>query len=71
MKKIKLGTIQYINIEHIPEEFRDWVWEKLPINGGNVITVEANTRFGNWLEEQGFLFTGKKKKTWQHLVVFR
>lgn len=67
MKTVQLGTVRSINIEDVPSEFKDEVWDQLPRNGGNVIRVDKNTPFGQWLERIGYVFS----KTWGHLVVFR
>lgn len=62
-----LGTVQSINLSEVPDEFQDWLWQRLPINGGNVISVDEGEPFSKWLVTQGFVF----KKAWGWLVVFR
>jgi hypothetical protein len=69
-KKIKLELIPSINIEDVPKEFQDKVWEQLPTNGGNVLSIEADSDFGKFLQQHGFEFN-RHDKSWGWLVVFR
>lgn len=70
-----LGKIQSICVEDIPKEFHDWVFPKLSSNGGNVIYIEHEYPFSNWLVSQGFVFDMPRRedlpKTWAWLVIFR
>lgn len=71
----ELDSIQSINIEDIPDNFRNDILEQLPVNGGNVISIEVYSPFGEWLISQGFVFNMPRlstmKKSWAWLVVFR
>lgn len=55
------------NIEDIPEEISDSLWKELPINGGNCISIDADSPFGKWLKTQGVIFT----KNWEWIVIWR
>ncbi len=61
---------QTICIENIPSQFRTAkLYEELPRNGGNVIHIDKNENFSNWLISKGFKFP--KNSDWEWLVVFR
>lgn len=72
---MKFDCIQSMDIMEIPDRFKPDILEQLPINGGNVISVEVYSPFGEWLISQGFVFNMPRlataKKTWAWLVVFR
>lgn len=56
-----------VNIEDVPDDIADTLWPQLDKNGGNCITVDADSLFGKWLTEQGVEF----KKSWDWIVVWR
>lgn len=69
-----LENVQSVCIEDIPDEIADEVWPKLDKNGGNVLSVEKNSNFGQFLLGEGFVFTQprtQEEKTWGWVVVFR
>jgi hypothetical protein len=65
-----MDTIPYICIEDIPHEIRETLYDNLPINGGNCISVEADSLFGKWLASKGFEFR-RTNGMWDWIVVFR
>lgn len=72
MKNNMFGTLQCMNVEDVPDEFEDEVWDQLPVNGGNCISVDEKSDFGKWLSQNGFVFSrGEGNTRWDWLVVFR
>lgn len=69
-KKITLDPVLSICVEDVPKKYEDEVWENLDKNGGNVMTVQADSDFGRFLVRQGYEFDGHDK-SWGWLVVFR
>jgi hypothetical protein len=65
----KLFNIQGINIQDIPDDFSDVIWDNLPINGGNVVSVDKDEAFGKFLISIGFKFP--ENRDWEWVVVFR
>lgn len=76
---MKLEPIQSICKQDIPKKYIDDDFlDQLPVNGGNVLSVDRDSDFGKFLERNGYQFNmprdsdGRKfKKTWGWLVVFR
>jgi len=65
-------NIPAINYEDIPKEYCDLL--ELPINGGNVVSVDLESDFGKWLQSKGTLFDRPSYlivKTWVWLAIFR
>jgi len=68
MKKIAPRVVPGFNIEHIPKQVADTIWPELPVNGGNCISVDNASVFGQWLQEQGVVLS---QATWGWVVVWR
>lgn len=66
-------NVQAINIEELPDKLRTKsLYNALPNNGGNVITVEKYTELGKYLSSKGFIFNrGPDVRPWAWLVIFR
>lgn len=65
-------TIRYLNLEDIPVEQRSHIWDYLDKNGGNCISVQENSPFGQWLGDKGFEFSeGPNGYRWDWIVIFR
>lgn len=65
-----LFNIQSTNIEDIPKEFSELVWNNCPLHGHNLLCVEKDCDFGRYLATKGFEFN-RGKGTWGWLGVFR
>lgn len=61
-----IKPIQSINIEDVPTYFES-IYDELPSNGGNVMSVDKDDEFGKYLISLGYEFT----KSWEWIVVFR
>jgi len=66
MKSV-LIPLKGVNLEDIPSEFHRSLFDCLPINGGNVVTIDEGSQFGDWLKVQGFEFS----HGWGWLVIWR
>lgn len=64
-----LKTIPYVDIESLPTDIRKEL-DDLPINGGNCISVDRDTKLGKWLENHGMQFK-RTHGTWDLVVIFR